>query len=114
MLFHYKIHQELDITIIGLFGELMDKNSALPLQEEVQKLIDAKQLKFVFDMGQLKYLNSSGLGVFINLLTRIRKNGGELVISNVSDKVRELLVITKLTTLFTVTDSIDKAITKLK
>ena len=114
MVFFHKISSELDITIVKLSGDLIDKNQADALTSEIDNLLLERKLKYVFDLGELKYMNSSGLNTLINLLTKARKNGGEVVIANVSKKVNELLVITKLNTLFTVTDSVEKAIPKLK
>src|ERR1700740_400618 len=114
MAFHYKINSELDITIIKLSGELIDKNQANDLVTEFDNLLKEKKLKYIFDLADLKFMNSSGLNVFINLLTKSRRQGGEVIIANVSKKINELLVITKLNTLFTVTDSIEKAIPRLK
>jgi anti-sigma B factor antagonist len=64
-------------------------------------------------MGRLKYINSSGLTVLINTLTKARKTGGEVMIANVSTKVSELLLITKLNTVFTVTPTVDEALKKI-
>lgn len=114
MQFQYKIREEMGILICSLHGELIDKNQAAALVEETDRLISAGNLKIVLDLSDLKYINSSGLNVLINMLTRARKNGGETIIANVSQKVKELLVITKLNTVFTVTESVEKALSKLK
>ena len=58
-------------------------------------------------------MNSSGLNVLIQLLTKTRTSGGESVICNVNKKVNDLLVITKLNTLFKVADSKDDAVKML-
>jgi anti-sigma B factor antagonist len=114
MVFFHKILGELDITIVKLSGELIDKNQASDLMADIENLLREKKLKFIFDLGDLKYMNSSGLNTLINILSKTRKEGGEVIIANVSKKVNELLVITKLNTLFTVADSVEKAIPKLK
>ena len=54
------------------------------------------------DISQVRYINSSGLGVFIALLTKFRNEGGEVVLINPSDKVKQTLIITKLTSIFTI------------
>lgn len=114
MQFTYKTEVNLGISLISLHGELIDKNQANDMVGEIDKLLSAGKNKFVLDLGDLKYINSSGLNVLINLLTKARKMDGEVIICNVSKKVRELLVITKLNTVFTVTDTPEKAISKLK
>jgi len=114
MLFYYETKHELDVTIVSLNGELIEREQGKTLLAEIDKLVEEEHLKYVFDLSGLKYINSSGLSVLINILTKARKLGGEVIISCVSKKVNELLIITKLHTIFTVTDSIEKAIAKLK
>jgi anti-sigma B factor antagonist len=113
MVFGHKTSTVSGIPVIQLMGELIDRGQAKELIDEIDRDIAAGQTKFVFQMEKLKYINSSGLGIIIMLLTRARKNGGEIVICCVNEKVKELLVITKLNTVFTVTKSVDSAISKL-
>ncbi len=114
MHFHHKTQFDLGIVICSLHGELIDKNQATDFIADIEKHLSAGNLKVVLDLSDLKYINSSGLNVLINILTKARKNGGEAVVASVSPKVKELFVITKLNTVFTVTDSVEKALSKLK
>jgi anti-anti-sigma factor len=57
----------------------------------------------VLDMGELQYMNSTGLNILINVLTRTRNAGGDTLIAAVSHSVRQLFVVTKLDTVFTIT-----------
>jgi anti-sigma B factor antagonist len=114
MRFDYKIRQEFGVTIIEMSGDLVDRSQAADLVKEFDALIQNKQLKYIFDLAELKYMNSTGLNVLINLFTRTRREGGEVIISNVNKKINELLLITKLTSLFMITDNIEKAVAKLK
>ena len=113
MLYDYRATKESGIYIIRMWGELVDKAQANKMIEFIDEQIAGKETKFIFDLGELKYLNSSGLSVLINQFTKIRKMGGEMIITNVNKKIEELLVITKLTTLFTIIDTREHAITKL-
>ena len=114
MFFTHSIKQKNDIHIISLTGDLIEKNQADKLIEEVNELIVKNQIRYVVDLGALKYLNSSGLTILIQILTKARKAGGEAVIVNVGKRIKELLIITKLNTVFTVTDTIEDGISKLK
>lgn len=114
MVFDYTIRKELNVIIVTLSGELIDRNQATKLVEEIDDLLESGELKYVFDLSEMRYINSSGLNVLIQVLTKARRHGGEAIVANVSKKVNELLIITKLNTVFTVTDSVDKAISKLK
>jgi anti-sigma B factor antagonist len=114
MLFSFNIKEEAGIQIVYFEGELIERTQANDLLAVMQKLIDEKKLKYIFDLSELRYMNSSGLNVLINLLTKARKEGGEVIITHVNKKIRELLIITKLTSMFTVTDSVDQAVSKIR
>jgi len=113
MTFDYSITAEERYELVSLSGELIDRNQANDLLHEMNELIESGRTRYVFDLGGLRYLNSSGLNVLINLLTKARKAGGEVAIANVSKKVNELLLITKLNTVFAVSGSVEEAAEKL-
>jgi anti-sigma B factor antagonist len=102
------------VAVITLYGELIDRNEAQELTDLVHRLSEEGQNRIVLDLSELKYMNSTGLNVLINVLTRTRKNGGDLVICGVSKKVSELLLITKLNSVFTVTDTAEEAVARFK
>ena len=58
-------------------------------------------------------MNSTGLNILISVLTRTRKNGGEVLISGMSNGVRQLFIVTKLDSVFTIKASIDEALASL-
>ena len=109
MILDYKITEKNNIQILVLSGELIDKNQAIDLIKSVDELLVAEKNRLVIDLSALKYMNSSGLNVLIQLLTKTRTSGGDSVICNVSKKVNELLIITKLNTLFKVADTQEAA-----
>lgn len=113
MVLDYIITEENNIQVLVLSGELIDKNQATDLIKNIDELLVDGKNKLIIDLSDLKYMNSSGLNVLIQLLTKTRTNGGESVIFNVSKKVNDLLVITKLNTLFKVADSKEAAIKML-
>jgi anti-sigma B factor antagonist len=109
MVLDYNITEENGKEILSLSGELIDKNQATQMIKLVDELLESGKNKFVIDLSGLKYMNSSGLNVLIQLLTKTRTSGGESVICHVSKKVNELLIITKLNTLFKVADTKEDA-----
>ena len=109
MVLDYSITEENNIQVLVLKGELIDKNQAIDLIKNIDELLELGKNKLVIDLSDLKYMNSSGLNVLIQLLTKTRTSGGESVIFNVSKKVNDLLIITKLNTLFKVTDTKEDA-----
>jgi anti-sigma B factor antagonist len=62
----------------------------------------------VIDLEKVRYISSSGLGLLITLLTKMRNAGGELVLTAPSEHVKKLLLITKLNGIFKVLDSVDE------
>lgn len=102
MEFSYTISESGKVSIIAVKGRLMDKDSASELSSQLDKLLAAGKNKFVFDLGALDYINSMGLNLMVNYLTKVRNAGGDMAVANVSQKVSQLLVVTKLNTLFSV------------
>lgn len=83
---------------------------AVRLNEKLHELIEKDQTNVVADLGKVKFMNSSGLGMLIGGLTTMRKAGGDLRIANATDKIESLLVITKLITVFKHYQSLDEAV----
>lgn len=67
----------------------------------------------VIDLSEVRYISSSGIGLLITMLTKMRNVGGEVYLTSPSEHVKKLLIITKLNNIFTVYDSIDDAKLKL-
>lgn len=110
MKFSFDIKKESEVNVISLEGELIDKSQASGLLHTIDGLLEKGEGKFIFDLGGILYLNSSGLNVLINVLTKSRKEGGDVIITNVSKKVAQLFVITKLNTIFTIAENKEAAI----
>ena len=96
MEFNYTISKKEGYAVIDMSGNLIDKNLATPLLDEIQTVIDGGTKNFVISMENFKYLNSNGLNVLVNILTKSRKNGGDTTVCSLNNKIKELLIITKL------------------
>ncbi len=116
MPFHYNISLKSDFILLELKGELLDAFTAKEMIEKIDEIITIqKEVKsIIIDLHQLTYINSTGLGVLIKVLTKARNNGGEVVITRVEKKVKDLLVITKLNSVFKVVDTLKEAKEYLK
>jgi anti-sigma B factor antagonist len=114
MIFDYKSSAKNGINMYQLSGELIDRNQALTMLSEIDNVISKGENKILLDLAGLKYINSSGLNIFINILTKSRKAGGEVAICCVNKKITELLVITKLNSVFNVCESPAEALEVLK
>jgi anti-sigma B factor antagonist len=110
MLFIHSITSNKDYSLIKLKGDLIEKSLAEPLIEELEKQLQSGNLKYVLDFSELNYLNSNGLGVLIKILTKIRNKGGELACFALNEKIKKLLLITKLNQLFIINENLEDAV----
>jgi anti-sigma B factor antagonist len=110
MIFEFNISKQANYAYIHLSGELIEKGQALSLLESAEALTKENCSKWAIDLENLKYMNSSGLNTLIQLLTKARVAGGEAVIYNMNKKINELILITKLHTLFKVADNKETAL----
>jgi anti-sigma B factor antagonist len=78
--------------------------------EEVTRLISEGKNNFVVNLNEVPYVNSIGLSFLISILTRARSAGGEVLIANVSDKIKQILLMTRLQAMFMVTNSVEEAV----
>jgi anti-sigma B factor antagonist len=113
MTFEYQTSKKDKINIIQLSGELIDRNQATTMLTEIEDAITGGETKFLLNLQDLKYINSSGLNVLINVLTKARKAGGDLAVCNVNSKISQLMTITKLDTIFNVSIDETSAYNKL-
>lgn len=97
-------------VVIEFKGNVMGGPDAVSLNEQLHELIDTDKTNIVVDLGKVKFMNSSGLGMLIGALTTMRKAGGDLRIANATDKIESLLIVTKLITVFKHYKSVDLAI----
>ena len=88
-------------------GDLIGDEVGPKLVEIVSDVIQAGGRTFVIDLSKVRYISSSGIGLLITMLTKMRNVGGEVFLTAPSDHVRKLLIITKLNNIFSVFDSIE-------
>jgi anti-sigma B factor antagonist len=86
--------------IIRLSGDLIGEDNGAAVVEVVATAIQQQVLVCVIDISGLRYINSSGIGVLITILTKFRNKGGEVYLMKPSENVQKLLVITKLNAIF--------------
>lgn len=99
-----------DVAVISLKGKLMGGPETLAIHDKVKELVGNNINKVVIDLGNVKWMNSSGLGALMGSMTTLRNAGGELRLANVTDKVHSLFMITKLITIFETFDGVEEAV----
>ena len=92
------------VTIVDLSGKITLGEGGLTLRDEVHKLLATGSKKIILNLADVNYIDSSGLGELVSAYTAVKNAGGELKLLNLTSKVRDLLVITKLVTVFDVKD----------
>ena len=95
--------------ILSLSGDIIGEEDNKPLYNEVDAFLENGGNSLVIDISDVRYINSSGIGVLITLLTKLRNKDGELCLVNPSESVEKLLIITKLQAIFKVADTIEEA-----
>ena len=86
--------------ILRISGDLIGEDSGTRLVEAVNEAVSHKVMTCIIDISELRYINSSGIGVLITILTKFRNKGGEVYLMKPSESVKKLLVITKLNAIF--------------
>jgi len=114
MTLELKTEEREDTMIVSLIGNLIDQQQSEEIFLFWEKEMENGRKKFIVDMSDAKYMNSTGLNILINLLTKTRNNGGEVILTNLSEKIKELYMITKLDSIFTITDNLDDAVKKFE
>jgi len=105
----FTISQNGNSAVIVLRGSLLADIQTREILDKVSALVQEGKVNFVVDMAQLKFINSSGLGMLLTCLLKARKNRGDLILANVPEQVSNLLNITKLNSVFTIAESVKEA-----
>lgn len=105
-----KTNERYEAVVIELKGNVMGGEDTKDFTELLHKLIGEGKNKIVIDLSDVKFMNSSGLGMLISGLTTMKKAEGNLKLARVTDKIESLLIITKLITIFESFDTVDEAV----
>ena len=90
------------ILFVRLTGDLIGSPDTDQLFQSVNDHLGESLIYCAIDLSEIRYINSTGIGVLVSLLTKFRSRGGELVIINPADHPKKMLALTKLNNIFTV------------
>ena len=96
----YSIKEQFNCVVISLKGKLMGGPDAEKFREDLHELIEQDKTNVIVNLGKVKFMNSSGLGIIIGALTTMRKAGGNLIICEADKKIEDLLIVTQLISVF--------------
>ncbi|GLW63794.1 anti-sigma-B factor antagonist [Actinomadura rubrobrunea] len=100
---------EKDLTIVTIRGEI-DVFTSPRLRETLLDIIDEGRLHLIIDLGEVTFLDSTGLGVLVGIYHRLRGRDGSMAFVGVNDRVRRVFHITQLTKIFVLHRTLDEAI----
>jgi anti-sigma B factor antagonist len=103
-----------DVVILDLSGRITMGEGTLILRDQILKLLNAGDRKFLLNLEDVNYIDSSGLGELVTSFTTVRNQGGLLKLLNLTRRVQDLLQITKLLTVFETFNSEAEALKTMK
>jgi len=98
------------VTIVDLSGRITLGEGSVVLRDTVKEISSQGNKKILLNLGDVTYIDSSGIGELVSAYTSVRNAGGELKLLNLTKKVHDLLQITKLYTVFDISDDEASAI----
>ncbi len=103
-----------DVTALDMSGKITIGEGSVALRNAIRKLIEEGKKKILLNLSQVSYVDSSGIGEFVASFTAIGREGGQLKLLNLTQKIQDLLAITKLLTVFDTYDDESQALNSFK
>ena len=91
-----------DVTILDMDGKVTIGEGSVALRTTIRRLLGDGKKNILLNLGSVGYVDSSGIGEFVSSFTAVKKEGGTLKLLNLTQKIQDLLAITKLLTVFDV------------
>lgn len=91
-----------DVTILDLDGKITIGEGSVALRNAIRRLLGEGKNKILLNLGSVGYIDSSGIGELVSSFTAVNKESGQLKLLNLTQKIQDLLAITKLLTVFDV------------
>jgi anti-sigma B factor antagonist len=99
-----------DVTILDLDGKVTIGEGSVALRSAIRRVLGEGKNKILLNLGSVGYIDSSGIGELVSSFTAVNKEGGTLKLLNLTEKIQDLLAITKLLTVFDVFESESEAL----
>ena len=107
-------HDEGSVTIIEPKGKITIGEGDVLLREEITRLLGEEKKHLVLDLGGISYMDSAGVGELVSVYTSVKNRGGELKLSCLTKKIKDLLQITQLMTIFDTYETTQEAVGSFK
>jgi anti-sigma B factor antagonist len=93
-----------DVAIVDISGRIVLGSESASLRSLVCELLDKGHKKILLNLAEVNYIDSSGLGHLVSAFTAVRKHGGELKLLKLTNRVHDLMQITRLYAVFDISD----------
>ena len=103
-----------DVTVLDMSGKITIGEGSVSLRTAIRRLLEEGKKRILLNLAGVSYVDSSGIGELVSSYTAINKEGGQLKLLNLTQKIQDLLTITKLLTVFDVYDSEAEALNSFK
>ncbi len=103
-----------DVTVLDMSGKITIGEGSVALRTAIRKLIEEGKKKILLNLAQVGYVDSSGIGELVSSFTTLNREGGQLKLLNLTQKIQDLLAITKLLTVFDTYDDESSALHSFK
>jgi anti-sigma B factor antagonist len=90
------------VSVVDVAGRITLGEGSSALRDALRGLVSGGQKKILLNLGEVSYIDSSGIGELVSGFTTVTNNGGQLKLLNLAKRVKDLLQITKLYTVFDV------------
>jgi len=91
-----------DVTVLDCSGKITLGEGTMAVRNSVREILKNGGMKIILHLGDVNYIDSSGIGELVSSYTTVTNGGGQLKLLNLTKKIQELLAITKLLTVFQV------------
>ncbi len=102
-----------EVTVVVLPGERLDASDATEFKRNIAPVLEGNS-KVVFDMSQLRFVDSSGLGAILSCLRQLNANGGDLKLCGLSKPVRALFELVRMHKVFNIFNTKEEAVNALQ
>jgi anti-sigma B factor antagonist len=103
-----------DVTVLDMSGKITIGEGSVALRTAIRRLLEEGKKRILLNLAGVSYIDSSGIGELVSSYTAISNAGGQLKLLNLTQKLQDLLTITKLLTVFDVYESESDALNSFK
>jgi len=110
----FKTQEVADAVVLMIEGKLLSERETAPIRDQISSDLDSGKKKFIFDLKGIEFVNSACLNFLVSSRNLIAGKNGKIVLCNVPDQLKKLLVVTKLESFFIMAEKTEDALEIIK